>query len=960
MDSRTDFQRLLEDMDRALRRKQQELSELDERLEAAREQLSEKEAKEMLLEQESSNADGGDDQVKKQDVEALIQEQRSYYEAKLSALTEELIEIETSNQFLAKSNGQLQFEVDSLKVSNEKLRTRAQKLTDNLDEVQSANFELNIRLAKSESQSQMQQKLLIKSNEQDQILLNAFNSKLESLKEAIAVRDKEIKRLRLDNQLTLQSLGVAIDQVDSDGLGDASDNLDNDSTAAIARSATSNNLKLDSGKQIFIRNLIRERDAQITQLNEQLMQATRELENNATLIETLTSERVNAKTGTPKEVPNARVESSELDARCRMLEIELNEKDRQLHWIDKRIRHFESILPDKITELIEDLSSKLKVVKKLDSAADNDEAHQRTTLTLVSTLCEGLNSLRNELSSSQRLMNTIDQLQHVILSRDEHIKRLVRELNALNAQITNDHVNADAADGDGTDEPEHRKAIDSTQIVQSGELDEQNSAHKTEKETNLEIGGDGSGGGGELASQSNGVVTKSDLEAVAESTNLELDESPSEPASRGDNGNVPRAERESDRERQSSDERLNLKCEHVLGGAKVTDDQAAPDQTIQTNSQLESATCPNQVLVSQESLRQLENENRLLELAMKEILLSIKWSDTKCSTILIDCPSLERLCQLMEARYITDDLSMVSNSEDSCGGDRPSSVGPGASLNCDIFQFVVMKSELDILRGQNEQLRTDLKLYRRNWRAEFEGTSNRVEQRPSNNLSDSSSSLNTQRERLGTCEMECQTDSLVLIEPEQFNLCVQRQSQAMEDRRSEDDAKCKNCSRLVRLANHLLDCIVRIEERVNASDESHISRLLTLYQLTQRLSTELASKDSSINQLRRDYHALSQRKIYAESRWRALETNFEIHNRFCPLNGQTLRASNKELARTWQANARFIPSLSIRSNQDQVEVPLKDNRITIALIQSLINCLQARLECKDERLNQLERILAAS
>lgn len=76
------------------------------------------------------------------------------------------------------------------------------------------------------------------------------------------------------------------------------------------------------------------------------------------------------------------------------------------------------------------------------------------------------------------------------------------------------------------------------------------------------------------------------------------------------------------------------------------------------------------------SLQELENENRELQLAMKEILIGLKESDSK-SDVIIDCPSLERLCQFFESR----------------------------SINSSLANVIALKAELDILRGHNEELR---------------------------------------------------------------------------------------------------------------------------------------------------------------------------------------------------------------------------------------------------------------
>ena len=84
-----------------------------------------------------------------------------------------------------------------------------------------------------------------------------------------------------------------------------------------------------------------------------------------------------------------------------------------------------------------------------------------------------------------------------------------------------------------------------------------------------------------------------------------------------------------------------------------------------------------------EKIELLEKENGELRLGMKEILVGLRESDGQ-SDIIIDCPSLERVCQFLESRAISADLQNV----------------------------IALKAELDLLRGQNDQLRSDTKQLR--------------------------------------------------------------------------------------------------------------------------------------------------------------------------------------------------------------------------------------------------------
>ena len=82
-------------------------------------------------------------------------------------------------------------------------------------------------------------------------------------------------------------------------------------------------------------------------------------------------------------------------------------------------------------------------------------------------------------------------------------------------------------------------------------------------------------------------------------------------------------------------------------------------------------------------LEMVEIENRELQIGMKEILNGIRETDAQ-SDVIIECPTLERLCTLMESRSIASDLTNV----------------------------IALKAELDLVRGHNDQLRTDIRQIR--------------------------------------------------------------------------------------------------------------------------------------------------------------------------------------------------------------------------------------------------------
>lgn len=91
----------------------------------------------------------------------------------------------------------------------------------------------------------------------------------------------------------------------------------------------------------------------------------------------------------------------------------------------------------------------------------------------------------------------------------------------------------------------------------------------------------------------------------------------------------------------------------------------------------------NQVKQLNSRIFLLEKENADLKQGMKEILIGLQESDSR-SDVTVECPSLERVCQLFESRSISESLANV----------------------------ISLKAELDLLRGYNEQLRTELKRVR--------------------------------------------------------------------------------------------------------------------------------------------------------------------------------------------------------------------------------------------------------
>lgn len=113
-------------------------------------------------------------------------------------------------------------------------------------------------------------------------------------------------------------------------------------------------------------------------------------------------------------------------------------------------------------------------------------------------------------------------------------------------------------------------------------------------------------------------------------------------------------------------------------------------------------------------MKQLENENKQLQLGMKEILTGLRESDSQ-SDVIIDCPSLERLVQLLESR----------------------------SLSVDLTNVIALKAELDLLRGHNQQIRMELKRLRQQHLKLISDYSNEILNKKFNEVSDSSSSVSS-------------------------------------------------------------------------------------------------------------------------------------------------------------------------------------------------------------------------
>lgn len=873
MGTRSDFQRLLEDMDKVIQQKRQELSELDARLETTRNELIEKESKELVEEAAKEQQDEDEESSLPANDESLSK-QKDFYEQILAQQREEISELEYINQELAQENDKLSEELAKLTAANEKLKANTYVLKESIEELKSANFELNMQLARANSESKMQQKLLKKCHEQDQVLMDAFNDKLESLRKAIAKRDAEIDRLRSESKITLESLGIMRASLDP---------LDFDREDDPKRFSAGDNLVDSDSKQriIDIVAIVEEKNAQIEMLKQQLLQATKDIEKDAALLENLT------KYGNSAELrrdfsaeTNDDEDKAQLLNRCKMLEDELKLKDNHVHLVEFRNRNFEVVIPTRLMELIQTLYSQTP--------------EDRESADLLRSIAESLREAITNIGSTQNLLDEIERLRREEQSKKRHIEQLVRELNDLDPEA---------------------KPLAVTPATISSKISTSKKAKKVHFENDPEA-----------------------KEPEEDMGNHERETEATKPDDR-DQSN------EADIPNANTRENPEDTRQEVSRSAPSTKKSVRIRKYHSFNDTMSVERSPKFIAV-QNRVKQLEDENELLELAMKEILLSIKWSDARCGTILIDCPSLERLCQLIEARFLT--LADRSDNERELEGPEGAGTVKSSTYRGEMFQMIVLKSELDLVRGQNEQLRVDMKLQKRD------------QQEMLARLVGDQVSMRQESQKVDICDAECQTESSLPLEPDDQNT-----SNSKKDNNDKIEAvlnnsepnRCKNCQRLVALANHLLECIVRIECKVTMSDETYMVRLITLYQFTQRLAQDLDMQENLLNESRREYHTAVQQKLKVEARLMAVEAQMNAHIFRCPMlvsdiSSNRLHESGRDITAISGSQANIFGSQEAKRSTSQGFTP--DTGMTISLLQSIIGCLQARLEYKDERLKQLE------
>lgn len=890
MDTRADLQRLLDDMDKVIQAKREELVDLDNRLDNARSQLSEREAQELAKlpddDQLSDDVDDFDDgvatnqgkklsQAKKRQLEGHLLEQRQLYERQLEQFGEELSEFEIINQQLLEENHMLKGELTSMKVNFEKLKDGTRLLNESLEEVRSANLELNLRLAQAENENRIQQKLLKKLHHEDEILMRAFNDKLESLKKAIDWRDEEIKRLTIDYNLTLESVGMKLEGVElTNWVTNRNDDKSLNEDETVGSRLVMN----------FVRT-IRDKDTQIESLKAQLLKASASHKGSYLSTEeneTQDESREENLSDAQAMLNHYRIVAKKLDAM-------------QLHLIEFRKHQYELYLPNVISDGQDNDNERFNPI----------QADWQVLLNIEHDLNSKLNKLISELDLSKNLLFNIQQLKQINEVDHPQMDENVNSINQASFKTVKFEEELQQKDG----------SINLISVTNSNSTDDNNV--ETKNETKV----DDVGGREEIVS--NQPVDIKSLPTIETKGNENIADHSTDLVT-----NDPSATelfKMSTREQNEYDE---TKCAQQNSSLLPIDIAKPPRHSLtymknkkhrqSTTDELKADS--SHLLKLETRIEQLKDENELLELAMKEILLSIKHSDSKCSTILIDCPSLERLCQLIEAKFIT----YSEEHFDSTGSQTSEQSVKKQQERSNMFQLIVLKSELDLVRGQNEQLRGEAKLRHTNFQ-EF---------------------LAKMRPQI-ICETGNQTEPIdSLTDHDDKN--VQEMKVTQQEPTYHNSEKCKNCSKLTNLTNHLLQCIISIESRVNISDETYLNRLIGLHKLNQMLERDLSAQERLLLDMRKQYHVLNQQKKVAEKRLQFFEAQLNVHMKTCPLVTSCYQTS---------VNLQMFNNPK-NQNENSMHTKLNNASMTISLLQSIIDCLQSRLDYKDERLNQLESLLS--
>ncbi|XP_054164795.1 centrosomal protein of 290 kDa-like [Oppia nitens] len=257
-----------------------------------------------------------------------------------------------------------------------------------------------------------------------------------------------------------------------------------------------------------------------------------------------------------------------------------------------------------------------------------------------------------------------------------------------------------------------------------------------------------------------------------------------------------------------------------------------------------------------EKLKSIESENLELQIGMKEILIGIRETDSK-SDVIIECPTLERICRLMESRAINGDLTNV----------------------------IALKAELDLVRGHNDQLRTDIRQIRNDYlnvitlytqylldidvmdseeqqinntnedksvllkESDSQKYGNNVQQIVDNNQQLTYISKETQthhtsddtfvttiksQQVIKSCDIFTQTEYSLNNEMKLNDEMNEIKDNQIE-RQVMSNKLCDNCSQLKKVITFLKDCLQKLEQYIKTSESKFNQRLQLLQQENQNL-----------------------------------------------------------------------------------------------------------------------------
>lgn len=698
-------------------------------------------------------------------------------------------------------------------------------------------------------------------------------------------------------------------------------------TAEEANQMSENNLMDMDKKQrvIQIAATIREKDSQIDSLKSQLLEATEELEKSASLLEAVTRQQ-NRTRDVDDEAQLTMVDQlNVMYNKNESLERELAINEQRIADLERNNRHLEYLMPETITEILQ----ALKI--KLDSGLEGNNY-------MIENLCQQLNNLLNEVRTAQGLIKQYNELKELLSNKDAQILRLVNDLRRLHTQFnlavngikTNPFLTNDGASSDGNDD--------------------------------------------EFKTASEGIDNNDIAFAIEEAV-----ENYSELA-RKVNGE----------KRTTTEEKEDERNEIPEQGAHLCKTRPAVALPGKADAFQYHALYPEKFRVEnlatlEKRVRHLEEENTLLELAMKEILLCIRWSDSQCGTLLIECPSLERLCQIIEARYVAESSRLDGNFQE--GSNNQASTQSSGSrrtnevVHPDTFKLVVLKSELDLLRGQNDQLRLDIKIQRQEYLKLVSNSADTAALKTSLFFSKEPKNLQSSESDDTLCsrclkpasqsdqeqcredtreknltkdkvrEVECQTErGDLLSEDKEFKAVMVDSPLKWLDTRN-----CRSCYYASDLIQRLLRGVVRLETRVSICNKNYFMRFQIWNKLINELCRDLGDTTRSLKEAREKYHLMRHEKFRAESELQLLEQQVANHLKTCPKSNPTWSKMSQNVLDPTIPGGE---SLTNKDGKNYHMVNPTSARVMITLLKSIIGCLQARLVFKDDRISTLEMYLA--